>query len=158
MKVLLAWIWAGILLVAASPAAAQWTEIRSDNFVYRGQSQHGQAETIIQDLESFRTAVMLSLGAEANDALNATRVFAVEPTPELESLLPFPGFTVLVQDDLDGPVFLINGAAEWKAGSPARHTLLKDYAQQLISPPRLRSVSALDAIWFGGLLCRVRHC
>lgn len=119
--------------LAALPVQAQWTEVRTDNVIFQGETSSTDAKALVGDFEAYRDAVIRFLGVEPTPSVVPVNIFAIKPDEKFGTLLPYEDFAVLSQKSLGGSAFLINEAAPMGAGSQARQLLLREYALDLIA-------------------------
>lgn len=122
-----------LLCLTAIPVYANWVEVESENFIFRGDLRESDAVKIVRELEGFRSNILGLLGVEAEPERVKVLIYAVKDDRTLRAVYGTDNVGGVYTSDLRGPVFLLNTSGGFTRKNTARYVAFHEYSHHLIS-------------------------
>ncbi len=120
------------LLNGSFLAHAQWTEARSDNFVFVGDYTEKAAEVVVKELEQYRAAIFKLLGLKDENELIPIPVYGLSNASQLQRITGSLGAAGVYTTSREGPVFALSLDGGFYEGSEARSIAYHEFTHHLI--------------------------
>ncbi|WP_017931206.1 tetratricopeptide repeat protein [Robiginitomaculum antarcticum] len=114
-------------------AQAGWVEVRSENFVLRGDLNERDAISLVQDLEGFRYNVLSLYGVTPRPEVVPVPVYTIRDKKTMRSVVGTDNLGGVYNTDLRGPIFLLSSQRGFGRGNEARYIAFHEYSHHLIA-------------------------
>ena len=122
------------IIIAVSPHAhAAWVEVRSENFVLRGDLGERDAVDLVKDLEGFRYNVLSLYGVKPRPEIVPVPVYTIRNDKTMKSVYGTDNVGGVYTTDLRGPVFLLSSKRGFGRGNEARYISFHEYSHHLLA-------------------------
>ncbi len=112
-------------------AFAKNLEIRSDNFVLRGNVKEKDGEALLRDLEVFRDNLFQLYGKAGTPEIVPVPIYIVKNGKDMKFVTGTANFGGMYTTTLRGPVFVLNAKKGLGRKTKARHTALHEYTHHI---------------------------
>ena len=133
MKLYLRSIFIFIIAALATQAQAAWVEVKSENFVLRGDLNERDAISLVQDLEGFRYNVLSLYGVKPKPEVVPVPVYTIRNEKMMRNVYGTDNVGGVYTTDLRGPVFLLSSKRGFGRGNEARYISFHEYSHHLLS-------------------------
>lgn len=119
------------LLILPLSSHAKPIEIKSENFILRGDVRSKDGETLIRDLEIFRDNLFRLYGKTPKPEIIPVPIYAVKNEKQMTYVTGSKGFGGLYSTTLRGPAFVLNAKRGFGRKGSARHIALHEYSHHI---------------------------
>lgn len=120
-------------LILSAQVQGAWVEVRSENFILRGDLSERDAISLVQDLEGFRYNVLSLYGVSPRPEVVPIPVYTIRDKKTMRSVYGTDNVGGVYTTDLRGPVFLLSSQRGFGRGNDARYTAFHEYSHHLIA-------------------------
>ena len=118
----------------ASIAHADIYEVTSKNFIFTGEVSEEEGRALINDLETYRSAVLTLLGGRGSiDEIRPVRIYGLDGNRDLRRFSGVSGISGAYAVTDEGPIYIMNVRGGVEEGDGARLTALHEYAHHITS-------------------------
>lgn len=116
-----------------SSAQAVGVELRSENFVLKGDISEREAKRIVKDLEIFRLSLFKMLKQVPRPEKRPVEIYAFRNVTRFQKVVNNRSVGGVYTRKGDRAVFVLNAQGGFKQGDPARKTAMHEYVHHIIS-------------------------
>ena len=127
---------AGIFLILMGMigiASAKPIEVRSENFVFYGDTSEKSAVTLIEGLEEYREIIFTLFQTEPGPETIPVKVIGVASPEKVGEITGRENASGVYVTTLEGPLFILSSKGGFRSGKPARQIALHEYTHHLIA-------------------------
>lgn len=121
------------LCLTAIPVHADWVEVESENFIFRGDLRDSDAISLVRDLEGFRANFFSLFNIEPQPERVKVLVYSVKDNRTLKQVYGTDNIGGVYRTDLRGPVFLLTTRRGFGRDKSARYVAFHEYTHHLIA-------------------------
>ncbi len=114
-------------------AVAKLVEVKSENFVFYGDTSPKAAIDLIENLEAYRAILYSIYNINPAREYIPVRIYGFKSQKRLEAVTGRDNIGGLYTTTLEGPVFLLSTEGGLKRGKPARRTAYHEYTHHILS-------------------------
>ena len=117
----------------AGAASAQWSQARSENFIFVGDYTERGAEVVVAELEEYRAVIFEILGLEQQAERIPIPIYGVRSPDALQRATGNSFAAGIYTTSREGPVFGLSLDGGFVQSSPARATAYHEFAHHLVA-------------------------
>lgn len=129
-RVLLAFLF---MMGSVSPALAKYIEVKSENFIFYGDTSANAAVDLIEDLEAYRAILFTIYDIDPGPEYIPVRIYGFKKQKRLEDVTGRDNVGGLYATTLEGPVFFLSTEGGLKRGKPARLIANHEYTHHILA-------------------------
>ena len=122
-----------LILALVGAALAKPIEVKSENFVFYGDTSEKNAVALVETLEEYRAIILTLFKANEFPEGMRVKVIGVSSSKKVEELTGRKNASGIYISNLEGPLFILSSEGGFKKGRPASQIALHEYTHHLIA-------------------------
>ena len=118
---------------SVSNSAAKIIEVKSENFVFYGDTSQSAAVDLIENLEAYRAILFSIYNMDPGPEYIPVKIYGFKSQKRLEKVTGRDNIGGLYRTTLEGPIFLLSTEGGLKRGKPARRTANHEFTHHILS-------------------------
>jgi len=134
LRVIISVVFSALFLMSSLPyAQAQGVELRSENFILKGDISEREAKRLVKDLEIFRLSLFKMLNQTPRPEKQEVEIFAFRDVNSFQEVVKNKTVAGVYSRKGSRAVFVLNAQGGFKEDSPGRRIAMHEYVHHIIS-------------------------